>query len=142
MIQPTEENRSGTKSPLTDEQLGHFRDVLIEERDKVQDSMTRLQKGAIQDNPDNLGDTLARTHLADLGSETFEQEANFGLVEQFSGVLSSIERALGRLEQGRYGICETCGTPIPVERLEAIPYATRCAACQNRAESGEGEEEG
>jgi RNA polymerase-binding protein DksA len=139
MIQPTEENRSNAPRPLSEEDLLRFRDLLVEERDKVQESLVRLQQGAIQDNPDNLGDTLVRTHLADLGSETFEQEENFGLVEQFSEVLTSVERALGRLEQGSYGICETCGTPIPVDRLEAIPYAARCAACQNRAESGEEE---
>jgi RNA polymerase-binding protein DksA len=137
MIQPTEENRSGTKSPLSEAQLGHFRELLIEERGKVQSSLVRLQQGAVQDNPDNLGDALVRTHLADLGSETFEQEETFGLVEQFSEVLTAIDRALERLEEGQYEICENCGNAIPVERLEAIPYATRCAACQNRAESGE-----
>jgi DnaK suppressor protein len=136
MIQPAEGNPE-TKSPLAEEQLGRFRELLVEERTKVVESLSRLQLGAIQDNPDNLGDTLVRTHLADLGSETFEQEENFGLVEQFSGVLGSIDRALERLERGAYGVCESCGTPIPLLRLEAIPYATRCADCQNRAESGE-----
>ena len=74
------------------------------------------------------------THLADLGTETFDQEANFGLVEQFSRALTSVDHALERLDQGAYGICEACGSPIPVERLEAIPAATRCAVCQARAE--------
>jgi len=130
MIQPT-------RNPLTEDQLDRFRDLLLEERSKVRDSLAKLQRDAIQTNPDNMGETIVRTHLADLGSETFEQEENFGLAEQFSGVLGSIDRAIERLEQGGYGTCESCETPIPVDRLDAIPYATRCAACQVRAESGE-----
>ena len=139
MIQPTEENHSGTRGLLTEEQLYRFRELLIEERGKVRESLARLHREGIQENPENLGDTLVRTHLADLGSETFDQEENFGLAEQFSEVLGSIDRALDLLGEGRYGICESCGTPIPVERLEAIPYATRCAQCQVRTESGEAE---
>jgi RNA polymerase-binding transcription factor len=137
MIQPAEGSHPGTKSPLTEDQLGHFHDLLIEERDKARESLSRLQRDAIQENPDNMGDTTVRTHLADLGSQAFEQEENFGLAEQFSEVLGTMERALGRLGEGTYGVCEACGAPIPVERLEAIPYAIRCAGCQARAESGE-----
>ncbi len=137
MIQPTEENHPGTRSLLRDDDLRRFRDLLVEERTKVQGSLARLQRDGIEGNPDNVGDTPIRTHLADLASDTFDQEENFGLAEQFSGVLGSIDRALELLEEGRYGICETCGTPIPLVRLEAIPYAIRCAGCQVRAESGE-----
>jgi len=140
MIQPTEENHPGARSVLGDVELGRFRELLLEERNKVQASLTRLQRDGIEANPDNIGDTPIRTHLADLASDTFDQEENFGLAEQFSTVLGTIERALELLEQGRYGICETCETPIPVVRLEAIPYAIRCAGCQVRAESGEEQE--
>jgi len=48
-----------------------------------------------------------------------------------------VERALERLEAGRYGLCERCGRPIPPERLRAVPAATRCAPCQAAAEEGE-----
>jgi DnaK suppressor protein len=43
--------------------------------------------------------------------------------------LQDVERALGKLEDGTYGTCDTCGGPIEPERLEAIPWATRCVAC-------------
>ena len=132
MIQPAE-------SPVPKDQLDRFRDLLVEERTKLRDSLERLQRDAIQDNPDNLGDTPARTHLADLASETFEQEEDLGLAEQVSRVLISVNQAIERLERGTYGICENCVAPIPLERLEAIPYATRCAACQSEVETTEEE---
>jgi DnaK suppressor protein len=46
--------------------------------------------------------------------------------------------ALARLEAGEYGTCATCGEPIPAERLQALPFAVRCVACQDRLERGQG----
>jgi RNA polymerase-binding protein DksA len=134
VIQPLDDRLPDPDSPLAPEQLDRFRDLLLEERRKALDSLIRLQRDAVQDSPENVGDTPIRTHLADLGSETFEQEENFGLAEQFSRALTAVDHALNRLDQGAYGICEACGLPIPVERLEAIPAATRCAVCQAREE--------
>jgi RNA polymerase-binding transcription factor DksA len=140
MIQPTNERPPEKKSTLSTEALGRFRELLLEERIKSRKSLLRLHSDAIEGNPENVGDMPARTHLADLGSDTFEQEENLGLAEQFSRVLTAIDRALDSLERGTYGICEACESPIPPERLEAIPYATRCAACQSQLEQGLEEE--
>jgi RNA polymerase-binding transcription factor len=128
MIQP--------KSPLDGLQLHRFRDRLLEERRRLQESLSRLYGEAVQNNPENLGDTTARTHLADLGSETFEQSQNLGLAEQASRTITETDRALERIEQGTYGICESRGRPISTDRLEAIPSASRCAACQSTFEQG------
>jgi len=128
MIQPA------PKSPLTEAQLVRFRELLLEERMRIRDSLVRLHREAVQGNPENPGDLPARTPPADLGGEAFEQEENFGLAEQFSRVASEIDRALERMEEGTYGTCETCDRPVPLERLEAITYATRCAACQAQVE--------
>jgi RNA polymerase-binding transcription factor DksA len=51
-------------------------------------------------------------------------------------VLHSIDDALGRIAAGTFGTCARCGRPISVDRLEAIPYATRCIDCQRLAERG------
>ncbi|MFP8887540.1 MULTISPECIES: TraR/DksA C4-type zinc finger protein [Streptomyces] len=48
-------------------------------------------------------------------------------------VLAEIDLALARLENGTYGICEGCGSAIPAERLEILPYASRCVGCQQRS---------
>lgn len=129
MIQPA--------TPLDARQIQRFQDQLLEERQRHRDTVGRLYGEAIQDNPENLGDTPGRTHLADLGSETFEQSQNLGLAEQASRTVSEIVLALERIEQGTYGTCENCDRSIAIERLEAIPYASRCAECQSKADRGE-----
>ena len=48
-------------------------------------------------------------------------------------VLKEIEEALVRVDEGTYGVCQDCNKPIPVERLEILPYARACVSCQQRA---------
>ncbi|MGH3048103.1 MAG: TraR/DksA family transcriptional regulator, partial [Gaiellaceae bacterium] len=75
-------------------------------------------------------------HLADSATATLNREIDYTLEENSEHVLSSIDEALLRIENGTYGICVRCGSPIAEERLEAIPYATRCIDCQRLAERG------
>jgi DnaK suppressor protein len=82
----------------------------------------------------------APVHLADLASDAFEQELAVGLLQNQEQVLRQIAAALARLDAGTFGRCERCGKPIPEGRLDAIPYATRCAACEAKAEEEEGAE--
>jgi RNA polymerase-binding transcription factor DksA len=58
-----------------------------------------------------------------MGTDTHDRSRDLGLLEQYERELAEIEEALQRLEEGRYGICEVCGKPIPDERLEANPTA-------------------
>lgn len=76
-------------------------------------------------------------HPADIGSETFERGKDLALRGNLSDRLQKIDRALERLRDGRYGICEACGGPIGRARLEAVPEATLCIACQRRREAEE-----
>ncbi len=76
----------------------------------------------------------APLHLADLGTDAFEQEVAADLLLNQEQVMLTIRKALERIDAGTYGVCEMCGKPIPAGRLEALPYATRCVACKQRAE--------
>jgi RNA polymerase-binding transcription factor DksA len=71
-------------------------------------------------------------HQADLGTETFEREKDFSLLEQLEAELAELDRALGKLDDGTYGVCEACGEQIPPERLEALPGARFCIKDQAR----------
>ncbi len=66
---------------------------------------------------------------ADAGSLKFEYEKELSVERNAEDLLGKVERALDRIEKGEYGICESCGEPIPVARLEVLPYATLCVAC-------------
>jgi DnaK suppressor protein len=76
----------------------------------------------------SVGDSVDAALDTDYGS------VSTGLAEFESRELDQIERALERLREGRYGICEVCGKKIATARLEALPYATMCIQCQRSCE--------
>jgi RNA polymerase-binding transcription factor DksA len=68
-------------------------------------------------------------HMADIGSDNFEQEFTLSLMEYDEETLEQIEDALVRIESGTYGACVECGVRIPKTRLNAIPYTPYCIKC-------------
>jgi RNA polymerase-binding transcription factor DksA len=74
-------------------------------------------------------------HSGDVGTETFEREKDFSILEQIEAELGDVERALRRLDDGTYGECEACHEPIGDARLEAQPAARFCLLHQGQAES-------
>ena len=75
-------------------------------------------------------------HLADSATATLNREIDYTLEENSEHVLSAIDGALGRIEEGTFGTCARCGQAIAEERLEAIPYANRCIDCKRLEERG------
>lgn len=75
-------------------------------------------------------------HMADIGSDNFEQEFTLSLMQSEEGTLGQIETSLERIEEGTYGRCEECGVKIPKTRLNAIPYASLCVKCAAQEEQG------
>jgi DnaK suppressor protein len=73
-------------------------------------------------------------HMADAGTEVFEQERDLGLAQQMQHTYRDVEVALEKFEDGTYGICESCGVRIELARLEAVPEAAYCLECQSRRE--------
>lgn len=73
---------------------------------------------------------------ADAGSASFERETAQSLSLHARNLLSQIDDALRRMDDGTFGDCTTCGMRIEIERLEAIPYTTQCMDCRRRAETG------
>jgi len=86
-------------------------------------------------NGDSGGDS------ADAAFESGSDEMHSHLAELDSRELTQIDRALTRLKQGTYGLCEICQTKIPVGRLNALPYTTLCIGCQRDLESHPGWED-
>ncbi|MCW2948330.1 MAG: prokaryotic dksA/traR C4-type zinc finger family protein [Actinoallomurus sp.] len=71
---------------------------------------------------------------ADAGAKTFEREQEMALTYNARDLLAQNERAIDRIEQGTYGVCESCGQPIGKARLQAFPRATLCVTCKQREE--------
>lgn len=77
-------------------------------------------------------------HMAELGSDNFEQEFTLGLMEAEGGTLEQIDSALGRINDGSYGTCVDCEGVISKARLNAIPYTPVCIKCAELQENGGG----
>jgi DnaK suppressor protein len=69
---------------------------------------------------------------AEAGSMNFEYEKELSLGQNTVDLLRKVEHALDRIAAKTYGICESCGNPIPVARLEVLPYAAECVTCARR----------
>jgi DnaK suppressor protein len=72
--------------------------------------------------------------VGEAATETSAAERDRALIENLEHVRGQVQHALTRLDDGSYGSCETCGQPIPVERLEALPFAGQCVACKSKEE--------
>jgi len=75
-------------------------------------------------------------HMADLGSDNYEQDLAVGLMDSQRRILHEIDCALDRIEQGTYGVCEGTGKPISRARLEAVPWARYCIEYERMIERG------
>ena len=73
-------------------------------------------------------------HMADVGSDNYEQEFTLSLMETEEGTLDQIEAALERIEDAAYGACVECAGRIPKTRLNAIPYTPHCVKCASELE--------
>jgi DnaK suppressor protein len=73
-------------------------------------------------------------HMADVGTDNYEQEFTLNLMQNDESTLDKIEAALERIEDGVYGSCVECGGRIPKTRLNAIPYASCCVKCASKLE--------
>ena len=74
--------------------------------------------------------------VVDIACDSTQDEISSQLVEVESRELAQIDKALQRMDQGEYGVCDQCGAAIPVTRLKALPYATLCVRCQEQSEDG------
>jgi DnaK suppressor protein len=85
---------------------------------------------------ERMGDAVADAgdDPADAGAKTYAREHELALTHNARELLSQNERALARISDGSYGVCESCGEPIGKARLQAFPRATLCVACKQREE--------
>jgi DnaK suppressor protein len=74
-------------------------------------------------------------HMADMGTDNFEQEFTLSLMEHDGATLEQIEHALERIEDGAYGVCISCNAKIPKTRLNVLPHTPYCVKCADKAPS-------
>lgn len=121
-------------------ELDAFRKVLRGLSDRLRGDLTQMTDEALHLSNADANGSLSKVpiHLADLGTETFDQELTLGMIENEQATLEEIQEALGRLDAGDFGRCQACDKPIARARLQAIPYARHCIDCARDLEGRSG----
>ena len=120
----TESTRT-KKNQLTAADIERFKKMLLEKRQELVGDVNEMKDEALKKSRlDASGDLSSMPiHMADIGTDNYEQEFALGLMDSERKLLKEIDDALVRIEEGTYGICEGTGKPIAKARMEAQPWA-------------------
>jgi len=113
------------KSGLTRKEINQLRKVLLEKREEIVGDVLSMEKDA-RNNGTSGNLSHMPVHMADVGTDYYQQEFTLGLVESERKLLREIDGALDRIEKGYYGVCMETGKPIGKPRLEIKPWAKYC----------------
>jgi len=116
---------------LKKKDLKRFREILIEKKDEILKNAKRTLSDDMTLDTDDLADEM------DLASSEYLQSFTFRLRGREKTFLKKIDLAIAKIEAGTFGICEECGEPISVKRLEARPETALCIRCKEDQERTE-----
>ena len=118
-------------------EVDSFRKSLELIRDRLRGDLDQMTDEALNRNGPESSGNLSNLplHLADVGTEFYDQEFTLSLIENEQTTLEQVDLALGRIEAGTYGKCEDCGQPIAKARLQALPYTPTCIDCARARET-------
>ncbi len=122
------------KTKLSRKELNHYRHLLLIKRGELVGDLSAMEAEALRSDGGNL--SHMPIHMADIGTDTFDQDFMLGLAETERQHLREIDEALGRIEDGTYGICQMTNKPIPKARLNAKPWAKYTVEAARELERG------
>ncbi|HEX3299260.1 MAG TPA: TraR/DksA C4-type zinc finger protein [Actinomycetota bacterium] len=112
---------------LTAHEIDELRERLTSEREELAAQLTTIEDQAFAATQSDMsGDVGVDDESADAGTATFEREKELSIEQNVRDLIQKIDRALKRIEDGTYGICEVCGKPIEKARIKALPYVDLC----------------
>lgn len=127
---------TNNNNELTKDKIEYLKGELLKQREETLKELKLVEASLrLVTQTDLAGENSYDEEFADSGTATFEREKELSLYENLKDVLSRIDKALKRIEEGTYGKCARCGEPIPFERLKAIPYADLCIEDKKKEES-------
>ena len=126
------------KRSMTSTNMKHFKQMLLEKRREILNNVYEIEGEALKKSRmDASGDLSSMPiHMADIGTDNYEQEFALGLMDSERKLLREIDEALERIEKKTYGTCLGTGKPIPKARLEAQPWAKYCVEYARMLEQG------
>ena len=123
----------------TKSKLKVFKESIKKRMEEIATDMDDLHDGILDNSNDggNLSqESVFSVHMADAGTDSFEQEKNYNLMSRESDYYKILEIALERIDDGTFGKCNICDDLIPEERMIEVPNATKCVKCKEKDKLG------
>ena len=117
------------------EQSARSREILLDKRASLVRQVERLAKD-VAESTEATENSKSPISSAENASDSYDQDFAFMSMESEEELLRKVDRALVRIRENKYGMCEECEKVINSERLEALPWATMCVRCQELEERG------
>ena len=137
-VRPVRAVRAVRGKPLGRRETTEFRRLLEEERSRLLEELEAMEEHT-PEVEEQVGMDIGGGYdedLADVASSTFEREKGLALETSVQQMLTQVEEALERIENGTYGVCQRCGDQIDHARLRVLPFATLCIRCKELEEKG------
>jgi len=130
-VSKTSHSRDKHSTHLSTAELEAYKNRLITLRTRIRSDVSIMTDGTLSSSrSEAAGDlSVVPLHMADIGSDNFEQEQTLSFIQSDQETLDLIEEALVRIKEGTYGVCESCGKSIPKVRLNVLPYTATCVHC-------------
>lgn len=136
--QPSAQERADAikaiKTKLDRKELAHYKSLLLIKRGELTGLVSSMEAEALRSSGGNL--SHMPIHMADIGTDTYDQDFKLGMAETERQLIMEIDEALERIENKTYGVCQMTGKPIPKARLEAKPWAKYTIEAARLIESG------
>ena len=119
--------------------LAQFRIAIEKRMEEIAEDMGDIHDGILDNGNNSEGlsqESVFSVHMADAGTDSFEQEKNYILMGRESDYYKNLEIALDRIDDGIFGICKICSELIPEERMLEVPNATKCVGCKEKEKLG------
>lgn len=122
---------------MTNKEQKKYQQRLLEMATRLKNNEKGVANDALRQVSGDVSGNLSNVpiHLADLATDTFEQQMSASLMTNARQLQTEVAAALDRIENGTFGKCERCGCDISEGRLEALPYTRYCVDCAQNAEN-------
>jgi len=121
------------KNKYSKKDLDRFRKTIQQKIDELEGNMDDLRDDLNINSKGNASlsqDSVYSVHMADAGTDSYEREKGFHLMNRETNYVNFLNLALERINSGEFGICSVCGGKIPEERMMEVPNATKCVTCK------------
>ena len=121
------------KNKYSKKDLNKFRKEIQEKINELSGSMDGIRDDLNNGSKGNASlsqDSVYSVHMADAGTDSYEREKGFHLMNREANYIQHLNLALQRIESGEFGICSVCNSKIPKERMMEVPNATKCVTCK------------